>query len=107
MEKEELYWKQRSGVKTILQGDANTKFFHLSANGRRRKKYVLMLEDGGVEVTDPLQIQKMIYDYYKQLFGYREKSNVKLDSNVWMNNGGLSDSDRVDLCKPFTEAEVK
>ena len=38
MEKEELYWKQRSGVKTILQGDANTKFFHLSANGRRRKK---------------------------------------------------------------------
>ena len=107
MEKEELYWKQRSGVKTILQGDANTKFFHLSANGRRRKKSVLMLEDGGVEVTDPLQIQKMIYDYYKQLFGYREKSNVKLDSNVWMNNGGLSNSDRVELCKPFTEAEVK
>ena len=107
MEKEELYWKQRYGVKKILQGDANTKFFHLSANGRRRKQSVLMLEDGGIEVTDPLQIQKMIYDYYKQLFGYREKSNVKLDSNVWMNNGGLSDSDRVDLCKPFTEAEVK
>ena len=56
MEKEELYWKQRSGVKTILQGDANTKFFHLSANGRRRKQSVLMLEDGGIEVTDPLQI---------------------------------------------------
>ena len=56
MEKEELYWKQRYGVKKILQGDANTKFFHLSANGRRRKQSVLMLEDGGIEVTDPLQI---------------------------------------------------
>ena len=34
-EAEELYWQQRGGW--ILEGDANTNFFHLAANGRREK----------------------------------------------------------------------
>ena len=38
MEKEEIYWQQRGGEKWVLEGDSNTGFFHLVANGRRRKK---------------------------------------------------------------------
>ena len=34
---EEIYWQQRGGEKWILEGDSNSKFFHL-ANGRRRRK---------------------------------------------------------------------
>jgi hypothetical protein len=36
LHKEELYWQQRSGTRWLLQGDANTAFFHSSANGRRK-----------------------------------------------------------------------
>jgi hypothetical protein len=36
---EELYWQQRSNLQWILEGD-DTKFFHLLANNRRRKKSI-------------------------------------------------------------------
>ena len=35
---EEIYWQKRGGEKWILEGDNNTNFCHLTANGRRRKK---------------------------------------------------------------------
>jgi hypothetical protein len=34
---EEEYWRQQGRQQWILQGDANTKFFHAFANGRKRK----------------------------------------------------------------------
>ena len=37
LREEEIYWLQRSKVTTLLQGDDNTKYFHLVANGRHRK----------------------------------------------------------------------
>jgi hypothetical protein len=36
--KEEIYWQQRGNNRWVLEGDNNSKFFHLYANGRRRKK---------------------------------------------------------------------
>ena len=43
LEEEETYWQQRGSEKQVLEGDANTAFFHMSANGRRRKKSILSL----------------------------------------------------------------
>jgi hypothetical protein len=37
LREEELKWYQRAKVKHLLEGDANTKYFHLLANGRHRK----------------------------------------------------------------------
>lgn len=36
---EETYWQQRSRLKWFLEGDLNTKFFHVTASTRKRKKY--------------------------------------------------------------------
>jgi hypothetical protein len=36
--KEEIYWQQRGNNRWVLEGDNNSNFFHLYANGRRRKK---------------------------------------------------------------------
>jgi len=38
LQEEGLYWQQRGREKWILEWDNNTNFFHLSANGRRRRK---------------------------------------------------------------------
>jgi hypothetical protein len=40
---EELHWKQKAGNKWLLEGDANTHFFHQFANGRRRKNLIYSL----------------------------------------------------------------
>jgi hypothetical protein len=41
---EEIYWAQRPKARMILQGDDNTKFFHLLANGRYRKTRITQLD---------------------------------------------------------------
>jgi hypothetical protein len=44
---------ERAKVKTLLEGDNNTCFFHLVANGKHRKQYIFKLEqDDDVIVGD-------------------------------------------------------
>jgi len=40
LREEELKWYQRANVKHLLEGDANTKYYHLLANGRHRKTHI-------------------------------------------------------------------
>lgn len=106
MNEEEVYWQQRGSEKWILQGDANTTFFHLVANGRRRKKMILNLEEEGRQIVDPKEIQDIIYSFYKKLFGYQPERRVRLADRVWEVSGRLSEGDNVRLTRPFTEEEV-
>ena len=38
LSEEESYWQQRAKLQWFLEGDVNTKFFHICASNRRRKK---------------------------------------------------------------------
>jgi mannosylglycoprotein endo-beta-mannosidase len=40
LREEELKWYQRAKAKNLLEGDANTKYFHLVANGKYRKSRI-------------------------------------------------------------------
>jgi hypothetical protein len=44
---EETKWAQRAKVKHVQEGGNNTKYFHLIANGKHRKKMVFQLEQEG------------------------------------------------------------
>jgi hypothetical protein len=76
------------GGEWTLEGGWNTKFFHLVANGRRRKNLILSLEHEGVNVTEPEQIQKIIYDYYKSLFGRHPGRGVRIGGMLGQTIGG-------------------
>ena len=41
---EELKWALRAKVRKIVQGEDNTQFFHMIANGKHRKKRIFQLE---------------------------------------------------------------
>lgn len=41
--RDELYWKQRSPVKWVTEGDRNTTFFHLTTSSRRRRNHICRL----------------------------------------------------------------
>jgi hypothetical protein len=49
---EEEYWIQRGRARWVLQGDANTKYFHALANGRRRKCCISSLVAEQGVITD-------------------------------------------------------
>jgi hypothetical protein len=46
--------------------------------GGEGKNLILSLEHEGVNVTEPEQIQKIIYDYYKSLFGRHPGRGVRI-----------------------------
>lgn len=45
LEAEHLYWKQRSKITWLTEGDKNTKFFHRQASNRRAKNHLTGLFD--------------------------------------------------------------
>jgi hypothetical protein len=46
LREEEIKWYQRSKARNLLEGDSNTKYFHLLGNGRHRKMRIYQLQDG-------------------------------------------------------------
>jgi hypothetical protein len=61
---EEEYWRQRSRANWLIQGDANTAFFHAFANGRRRKCAISSLISDSGTITGERELQAHIYDFY-------------------------------------------
>lgn len=51
LREEELYWYQRSKTNHLLQGDSNTKYYHLIANGKHRKQMIFQLEQEDTIIT--------------------------------------------------------
>ncbi|XP_070664438.1 uncharacterized protein [Malus domestica] len=66
---EESFWHQRSRVKWLWEGDANTKFFHQSTLQRRGRNMILKLKDGEDSwVENPTQIRKLVDNHFLNVF---------------------------------------
>jgi hypothetical protein len=64
-----LRLRQRSRITWIKAGDANTKFFHLRANARRRKNHIPVLHDQNGAHTAHEDKASAIHRYYSDLLG--------------------------------------
>ena len=104
---EEVYWKQRAGKNWILKGDSNSSFFHLFANGRRRKNNILQLVADSCTLVDQKDISNHVVDFYKQLFGPSTPCAMKLRENFWEGRSELSIEEAIHLIRPFDEEEIK
>jgi hypothetical protein len=65
----ESKWAQRAKVKYIQEGGDNTKYFHLIANGKHRKKTIFQLEQDERTIIGEENLKVFISEYYKGLFG--------------------------------------
>ena len=107
LREEEVKWYQRAKVKRLLEGDANTKYFHLLANGRHRKIRIFQLEDGDTIIDGDAQLKQHIINYYKNLFGPPDNSNMKLDEHLVQDIPQVSELENEYLTDVFTESEVR
>ncbi|WJX92273.1 hypothetical protein P8452_73938 [Trifolium repens] len=66
---DEAYWRQRAKMHWLKEGDLNTKFFHMSANARRKvKKIEKLVSDGNVVVTAQEDLCEVAKNYFDTLF---------------------------------------
>jgi hypothetical protein len=69
LEQEEVMWRQRSRVQWLAAGDKNTRFFHLRASQRRRKKHITeLVSSNGTVVTDGAVLGSMATEFYSDLY---------------------------------------
>jgi mannosylglycoprotein endo-beta-mannosidase len=107
LREEEIKWYERAKVKTLLEGDANTRFFHLVANGKHRKPHIYRLEDdNGVAVSSD-RLNCHIMNYYKNLFRIPEQTEITLMEDHIHDIPQVSDEENEILIADFTENEVR
>lgn len=65
----EIFWKQRSRVMWLREGDRNTKFFHRMAKQNFKCNHILyLLNDSGQQVTSPQGLLQLCQDYFSKVF---------------------------------------
>ncbi|CAN1218975.1 Transposon TX1 uncharacterized 149 kDa protein [Linum perenne] len=104
--KEEQFWKQRSRVGWLREGDRNTKFFHASVIQRKLKNSINKLKDeNDTWVEDHSQLQNHVTEFFKKLFTKRsDLGDLRADVNL---HRVVSDEMNVDLTKPISIEEIK
>ena len=107
MREEEIRWFQRAKTKKLLQGDSNTKYFQMVANGKRRKTRIYMLEQEEGIIEGEEELEKYVTKYYKNLFGKSERNNISLDETRKEDIIQVQEEENRILVEEFTEKEVR
>ena len=63
LREEKLKWALRAKVRQVVQGDNNTQFFHMIANGKHRKKRIIQLEQDEGTIVGHENLKMYISNY--------------------------------------------
>ena len=73
-----MMWNQQSKNLWLKWGDRNTKFFHATTSQRRRKNWIVGLQDlNGVWQEDKEEIERTILGYFENIYKSDQPTNFK------------------------------
>jgi hypothetical protein len=102
---EEAHWRQRAKMHWLKEGDLNTKFFHMSASARaKRKKITKLVNDVNVEVHTQPEICEVALKYCDQLFKANTSSHEPILSLV---ESKVTQEENDKLVAPITKEEIR
>jgi hypothetical protein len=104
VDEENISLKQKARDKFMLDGDENSKYFHLLAKHKKRKLKILTLSHGDSLAHDDNGINQLATSFYKDLFGPSQDSSISFD-NLDMKQ--LEEEDKDLLISPFSLEEIK
>lgn len=107
LREDEIKWYQRAKIRDVLEGDANTKYFQLVANGKHRKTRIFQLEQEGQLTSGDAQLKKYTTKFYKNLFGLPNNINMSLNEALIHDIPQVSEEENKILIEEFTESEVR
>ncbi|GAU35032.1 hypothetical protein TSUD_103550 [Trifolium subterraneum] len=101
---EEGYWKQRAKMYWLQERDMNTRFFHMSATVRSKKKKVTKLVvDNGTEAHTQEELCGVAKSYFDILFKPRDGDH---DPVLNLIQPRVTDDDNFVLTAPITKVEI-
>lgn len=106
---EESFYRQKSRIKWLKEGDKNTKFFHQSMKRRHLLNRILSVKDAsGNIISDPLLVPQVFVDYFSDLLSPKEGLlRPSLEEVQRYVRKPLSQDQVVLLGLPVTDAEIK
>jgi hypothetical protein len=105
MAREEQMWKQRARVQWLMEGDKNTRYFHIKASQRRQRNEIKgLFTTTGVWVTNKYDIQHTVVEYFEQMFTTSMPSHVQEGVRAIQLKVTRAMNDQ--LCRNFTAEEV-
>ena len=103
---EEMFWRQKSRILWLREGDRNSKHFHVLVKQRRARNMITQLLDENENVVeDEEALVAIATSYFRQIF---ESSNPEDIANVLSEvSTTITGAINEDLTAPVTEWEVK
>ncbi|CAJ2635642.1 unnamed protein product [Trifolium pratense] len=96
--------RQKSRTKWIQEGDSNSRFFHSSIKGRRRRNQIVMLKQGEAWLEEVAAIKKEVKNHFVKHLSEDWNSRPFLQG---VDFNSLSVDDNAFLLALFDDAEVK
>ncbi|GAU51438.1 hypothetical protein TSUD_413380, partial [Trifolium subterraneum] len=94
---------QKSRSRWLMEGDANTGYFHACVKGRRRSNSIVALKKGRSWISNPNEIRMEIVSYFMKHFEEVYRVRPRLDGVVFP---AIGDEDRSRLEIDFLEEEI-
>jgi hypothetical protein len=107
LREEEIKWYQWAKVKELLEGDSNTKYFQLIANGKHRKTRIFQLQHDETIIEGQEELSGYITNFYKELFATPSGSSCTLDKAQVVDINQMMEEENNLLIHSFTEEEVR
>ena len=102
--RQEMDWRQRSRQLWLAAGDANTRFFHQIANGRRRQNFIRRLRIGDQVIVDQASMGQALANHFRDFYRRGSPNRWKWTPSTV---SALTYAQITQLSRPFAVEEVK
>ncbi|XP_048134251.1 uncharacterized protein LOC115752843 [Rhodamnia argentea] len=106
---EESFYRQKSQVKWLREGDQNTKYFHHFVNKRQLSNHIIsVVDENGSVITEPGLVRGHIISHFEDLFNGNDpptRPDVLENRSILANT--LDDQQVRFLSRQVTEAEIR
>ncbi|XP_038971604.1 uncharacterized protein LOC120104478 [Phoenix dactylifera] len=106
LRQQEIFWRQKSRVQWIQEGDRNTRFFHQATVIRRHQNRIRAIrgEDGQL-TEDPDTIQRIVESFFRARWTEQTRDGSLVE--IPMPQIRVSEEETVALIRPVSEGEIR